>query len=106
MKIYFRSRSGVAACGRVAQRYGTQKMTGFETEFKDAFERGHACGTYLLGEYDREEMQNSFIRDRQPLPDFLKDHDCKVDVRGFTGTRYQGFHTGLKSALYGEAVER
>ena len=76
-------------------------MIDFEKEFGKAYDSGYACGIYLLEEYDREEMHNSFIRDRQPLGDFLKDRDCKLDVSGFTGIWYQGFHKGLKYAIYG-----
>jgi hypothetical protein len=72
-------------------------------EFETAFDRGYACGTYLLAEYDREEMHNSFIRDRQPLAAFLKDHNCTLDVNGFNAIAYQGFHKGLKYAIYGLA---
>lgn len=74
-----------------------------ETEYLRSYDRGHACGNYLLGGgHDRDRLVDDFdlaVTNRR-LAEFLYHHDCKLDLTGRTRTWLRDFAMGIRHAFH------
>lgn len=68
-------------------------------EYDSGYGRGHACGEYLLGEYEPEVLIERFTQCKGDLDHFLAWHECNTSVQEFSKSWRQGFVSGLRLAF-------